>query len=40
MHLRGSKSFEGKNSDNELESLAKEMIKIAEIETGSFFRIQ
>jgi len=36
MHLRGSKSFEGKNSDNELESLAKEMIKIAEIETGSF----
>ncbi|MCM8712022.1 BglG family transcription antiterminator [Clostridium sp. SYSU_GA19001] len=36
MHLRGSKGFESRNKSYELETLAKEMIKIAEIETGSF----
>jgi mannitol operon transcriptional antiterminator len=36
MHLRGSKGFENKNTNIELEDLAKEMIKIAEAETGSF----
>lgn len=38
MHLRGSKGFENKNSNNELEleNLAKEMLKIVEAETGSF----
>lgn len=36
MHLRGSKSFESKGENTVLEALAKEMIKVAEVETGSF----
>lgn len=36
MHLRGSKCFEKEHKNNELEDLAKEIIKIAEAETGSF----
>jgi mannitol operon transcriptional antiterminator len=36
MHLRGSKGFENKKDNVELEALAKEMIKIAEAETGRF----
>jgi mannitol operon transcriptional antiterminator len=38
MHLRGSKGFENKRTNIELEALAKEMIKIAEAETGSFLK--
>jgi mannitol operon transcriptional antiterminator len=34
MHLRGSKGFENKNSDHELEELAVKMLEIAEAETG------
>jgi mannitol operon transcriptional antiterminator len=38
MHLRGSKGYENKKANMELEALAKEMIKIAEAETGSFLQ--
>jgi mannitol operon transcriptional antiterminator len=34
MHLRGSKGFENKNGDQELEELAVKMLEIAEAETG------
>jgi mannitol operon transcriptional antiterminator len=36
MHLRGSKGFENKKENTVLEGLAKEMLKVAEVETGSF----
>lgn len=36
MHLRGSKGFESKRENTVLEELAKEMLKVAEVETGSF----
>lgn len=38
MHLRGTKGFENKNTSNDLKNLAKEIIKIAEAETGTFLR--
>jgi len=36
MHLRGSKGFESKGENTVLEALAKEMLQVAEVETGSF----
>ncbi|WP_213818549.1 BglG family transcription antiterminator [Garciella nitratireducens] len=36
MHLRGSKYFEKEYKNEELENLAKEILHIAEVETGSF----
>lgn len=36
MHLRGSKGFESKGENAVLKALAKEMLKVAEVETGSF----
>lgn len=38
MHLRGTKGFENKNTSNDLKNLAKEIIKIAEVETGTFLK--